>query len=291
MGHRMACLPRCLVGAVGNAWDMPEQGASNHELEVFQAGFARIIGGASASVLPLRLSAYGMPVERRLDVYRNNVHYSLREVLTAIFPVVAQLVGDAFFNAMASVFLQSQLPHQAGLIGFGATFPDFVDGFEPAQSLPYLSDVARFEWAWICAAKAKDAPVLDPARLGDVAPDRIGDLRFTLHPSCRLISSRFPIVTLWQKSVAGEELTGLSLEGGGEAVVLFRPQLDVMQRDLTLGGLQFLRALGDGLSLDVAAQQAAKCDDFDIERSLETELTAALGAGLFLDFKLSAPSV
>lgn len=267
-------------------WQRAETTGGNHELEVFQAGFARIIGGAPASVLPVSLTSHGMPVERRLDVYRNNVHLSLADVLAGNFPVVKQLVGAEFFSATASVFLQTHLPSQAGLIGFGETFPDFLDGFEPAQSLPYLSDVARFEWAWIGAAKAKDGPVLDPIRLGDVTADRIGQLRFTLHPSCRLVSSRFPIVSLWQRSIAGEDLAGLSFEDNGEAVVLFRPQLDVLQRPLTLGGLEFLKALADGCALDVAAERGATHDDFDIEQSLETELVAALGAGLFSDFKL-----
>ena len=259
----------------------------NHELEIFQAGFARVIGGAPASVLPLSLTSHGMPVERRLDVYRNNVHLSLTEALAGNFPVVKQLVGEEFFWAMANVFLETHLPRQAGLIGFGETFPDFLDGFEPVQSLPYLSDVARFEWAWIGAAKSKDAPVLDPTRLGNVTADRIGELRFTLHPSCRLVSSRFPIVSLWQRSVAGEDLAGLAFEDNEEAVVLFRPQLDVLQRPLTQGGLEFLKALADGCALEVAAERAATQDDFDIENSVQTELAAALGVGLFSDFKLT----
>lgn len=267
-------------------WQREETTGGNHELEIFQAGFARVIGGAPASVLPLSLTSHGMPIERRLDVYRNNVYLSLADVLAGNFPVVKQLVGEEFFSAMAGVFLQTHLPRQAGLIGFGETFPDFLDGFEPAHALPYLPDVARFEWAWIGAAKAKDAPVLDPTRLGDVTADRIGELRFTLHPSCRLVSSRFPIVSLWQRSIAGEDLAGLAFEDNGEAVALFRPQLDVLQRPLTPGGFEFLKALADGCALDVGAERAATHDDFDIEHSLETELVAALGAGLFSDFKL-----
>ncbi|MBL1234712.1 MAG: putative DNA-binding domain-containing protein [Rhodobiaceae bacterium] len=267
-------------------WQRAENASGNNDLEMFQAGFARVIGGAPAYVLPLSLTSYGMPVERRLDVYRNNVHLSLADVLAGNFPVVKQLVGEEFFSAMAGVFLQTHLPRQAGLIGFGETFPDFLDGFEPAHALPYLPDVARFEWAWIGAAKAKDAPVLDPTRLGDVTADRIGELRFTLHPSCRLVSSRFPIVSLWQRSIAGEDLAGLAFEDNGEAVALFRPQLDVLQRPLTPGGFEFLKALADGCALDVGAERAATHDDFDIEHSLETELVAALGAGLFSDFKL-----
>lgn len=256
------------------------------ELKDFQAGFSRVLGGAPTTALPMSLRDFGMPAERRLDVYRNNVHLSLREALAANFPIVQQLVGEAFFSAVAQVFLKTHLPDQAGLIGFGKAFPDFLEGFEPAQSLPYLPDVARFEWAWICTAKSADAVALKPERLGRVTPDRIADLQFILHPSCRFVSSQFPVVSLWNRSVAGEDLAGLSFENNGENAVLFRPQFDVLQRSLGLGGLAFLKALGEGLALGGASERAATYDDFDIEHSVETELAAALGAGLFLDVKL-----
>jgi hypothetical protein len=256
------------------------------ELKDFQAGFSRVLGGAPTTALPMPLRDFGMPAERRLDVYRNNVHLSLREALAANFPIVQQLVGEAFFSAVAQVFLKTHLPDQAGLIGFGKAFPDFLEGFEPAQSLPYLPDVARFEWAWICTAKSADAVTLKPDRLGRVTPDRIADLQFILHPSCRFVSSQFPVVSLWNRSVAREDLAGLSFENNGENVVLFRPHFDVLQRSLGLGGLAFLKALGEGLALGGAAERAATYYDFDIEHSVETELAAALGAGLFLDVKL-----
>ncbi|MBP0650496.1 putative DNA-binding domain-containing protein, partial [Mycobacterium tuberculosis] len=41
----------------------------------------------------------GRPAGRRFAVYRNNVVVSLIDALAARFPVVAMLVGDAFFRA------------------------------------------------------------------------------------------------------------------------------------------------------------------------------------------------
>jgi len=35
----------------------------------------------------------------------------------------------------------------AALAEYGDGFADFLAGFAPAQSLPYLADVARLEWA------------------------------------------------------------------------------------------------------------------------------------------------
>src|SRR5690554_3007376 len=48
--------------------------------------------------------------ERRFAVYRNNVVTSLIDVLAGNFPVVQQLVGEAFFRAMGREFVTHNPP-------------------------------------------------------------------------------------------------------------------------------------------------------------------------------------
>ena len=49
-------------------------------------------------------------VAQRFKVYRNNVRHSLTRALAARFPVIEQLVGAAFFTAMARVFFRLSAP-------------------------------------------------------------------------------------------------------------------------------------------------------------------------------------
>ena len=84
----------------------------------------------------------------RFAIYRNNVAVGLRDSLAATYPVVASLVGEAFFAEMARAFVAAEPPMSPILIEYGGGFADFIDRFRPADDLPYLSDVARLEWAW-----------------------------------------------------------------------------------------------------------------------------------------------
>src|SRR3546814_5214850 len=68
-------------------------------------------------------------------------------------------------------------------------------------TLPYLADVARIERAWIEAYHAAEAPALDPAALARFTPDELPALRLRLHPSVRLVRSRFPAMTIWRMNV------------------------------------------------------------------------------------------
>ena len=84
---------------------------------------------------------------KRFNVYRGNVAGALGEALAVRYPVVRRLVGAEFFQAMAREYGLANPPHSPVLIHYGADFADFIAGFEPAKSVPYLSDVARLDSA------------------------------------------------------------------------------------------------------------------------------------------------
>ena len=95
--------------------------------------------------------------EHRFAVHRNNVTVSLVAALAARFPVVERLVGEEFFRAMARAYVKREPPRSPVLLHYGATFPGFIEEFEPARTLAYLGDVARLELARGRAYHAADA--------------------------------------------------------------------------------------------------------------------------------------
>src|SRR3546814_18820662 len=88
---------------------------------------------------------------------------------------------------MARVFAAATPPSSPVLLHYGAEFPDFIASFPPAESLPYLADVARIERAATEAYHECEAIPLILSALADVPPDRAPMLRVRLHPSLRLV--------------------------------------------------------------------------------------------------------
>lgn len=140
----------------------------------------------------------------RLAVHRNNVVASLIDALADTFPVVQELVGTEFFRAMAAVFVRQSPPRSRILAHYGQQFPDFVERFEPAGSVPYLADMARLEMARVRAYHAGDA-----------------------EPSVSVVRSRHAVVSLWAAHQDGSDLGLIDVEQPEEAVVL-RVGLDVL---------------------------------------------------------------
>jgi hypothetical protein len=124
----------------------------------------------------------GKAAVRRYNVYRNNVTVSLIDALASVFPSVQRITGAEFFRAMARFHIQESPPRSPLLFEYGRDFPSFIDPYEYAQGMPWLSDTARIERAWLDAYHAADAYLLPAALLASVPPDRLSDLVFVTHP-------------------------------------------------------------------------------------------------------------
>ena len=232
-----------------------------------QREFAGAVLDPGAAVpAPLARKA-GVSPSRRFGVYRNNVYASLIDVLAGRFPVVARLVGDEFFRAMARAYVGREPPRAAVLIRYGVSFPDFIAGFAPAASVPYLADMASLEWAWHAAYHAPDAAPLPLAELAG-AVDHAADAVLTLHPSLSVVRSLYPIVSIFELNTQTGDVPPTRLEGGEDALVL-RPRLEVELRLLPEGGASFLLALKEEKSIGEAAAIAfGQASGFDLEANL-----------------------
>ncbi len=149
---------------------------------------------------PLGLETWnGSDPAHRFGIYRNNVLVSLVDSLADTFPVVAALVGDEFFRAMAGEFVRANLPTSPILYRYGADLPRFLTAFPPAGSLPYLADVARLEFACVRALHAAEGATLPAETLERLlrTPGLLPGLRVRFDPAFLLLSSRYAIVSIW----------------------------------------------------------------------------------------------
>lgn len=180
-------------------------------------------------VQPPGLQAWnGSAVQTRFNVYRNNRLASLNAALADGFPVVAQLVGEEFFTALAHAFVQAHPPTSPVLLDWGDAFADFVGGFmaalPPDAQLPYLADVARLERARVRACHAADAEPLPASQLAAALqrPQDLPRLRFRLQPGLAVLDSSHPVVTLWRahQTDGDVQLPDRSTWAGEAALVL-----------------------------------------------------------------------
>jgi hypothetical protein len=249
-----------------------------------QRQFAQALLDPGAAVPDGLCGPDGMPARNRFAVYRNNVVVGLIDALRCSFPATCRIIGEEFFHQMAREYVLAEPPTSPILLGYGESFPDFVGRFGPAGSLPYISDIARIERAWIEAYHAREAIPLDPHVLAAIPRDRAADIRFSMHPSLRLVRSQFPALTIWRMNVADGIPAPVDLDAGGEDALIVRPLAEVEVRSVPPGGAEFVIALTGGSPLmdaTSAALSASGC--FDLAANLSALIEAGMLVGYHLD--------
>jgi hypothetical protein len=189
-------------------------------------------------------------IARRFAVYRNNVHHGLTRALAARFPVVEQLVGAAYFTALARLFLSAFPPRNPVLLTWGEAFPAFIDAFAPLAHLPWLGDIARLELARGRAYHAADAAPAAPEALAVAHPEQ---LRLALHPSAELFASPHPAVRIWQAHQPGAVPGGPVGAGPDHALVARAPGFVVIVAQVDAATHRVLSRLSAGIPLGEAA--------------------------------------
>lgn len=171
---------------------------------------------------------------RRLLVYRVNTRENFAEALGAAFPVLRSELGGDEFASLAWSFQRAHPSRSGNLFEIGRALPSYLEVHLRGSEREYLHDLARLEWATQEAMVAADAPALDLAWLAAVPESGRGGLRFGLHPSVRILRTRYPVFDLWQRFQSGGALAegaraatpavqeDLLVHRAGEGIEIFR---------------------------------------------------------------------
>jgi len=131
-----------------------------------------------------------------LEVYRTGHIVRLTEALGETFEAVWWVAGDTDYFCLAKEFLLTYPSASYNLSDFGKSFPAFLAERQPFSDLPFLADLARFEWVF------KEVFHLPPHT--SLTPDHFQqhtlseDLRFSFGPSVHLFRSPYSVYEIWK---------------------------------------------------------------------------------------------
>jgi hypothetical protein len=161
-----------------------------------------------------------IPALARLRVYRNNSRLVQADALGRTYPVVRRRVGEDFFARLAAEYRDAHPSPRGDLHWIGERFAPWLATRLARSGYEWLADLARLEWACEQALVAGEAVPLPLGELGRVPPDALAHLRIGFSPSLRLVSSPWPVWSVWkanQPDAAGE---AVDLANGPEHVAV-----------------------------------------------------------------------
>lgn len=256
---------------------MPSDIATLHELQL-RLRRAVIGDGESGAALADDILGDGLDPAARVRIYRHHAVSTLGDALQRTFAVVCRLVDERFFAFAAHEYLRAQPPRSRCLAEYGGDFADFLDGFAPCRNLPYLADVARFEWAINLARGSRETPPLDREALATIPPSAAAAIVLRLQRSAHYLQSPWPIDLIFAANQEGDP-PSVDLSSGGARLKIRRAGEAILWRRLDPGTFAFRAALAAGRPL-AAAMPAARLADpaFDAAAGLRQVLAEGLAA-------------
>ncbi|MBK7903191.1 MAG: putative DNA-binding domain-containing protein [Proteobacteria bacterium] len=252
------------------------------DLKALQAAFGRSVRSTTAHTADLQLlagsddaTAFG----QRIDVYRNNAWQFFLAALERTYPVTQRRVGADFFRQLARDY-RAQHPSQHGdLHWIGEAFPAWLAGRMAGTGYEWLGDLAHLEWACEASVTAARRDPVGLDALGRFDADVLPHLVLELQPSLRLVTSPFPIWSVWQANQLADAAAPVDLAAGAEhcAVACIADRVAVYR--LEAGDHRMLQHLCAGMSLGDAAEAAAT-DAATLGELLGRLLGWAFGEGL-----------
>lgn len=145
--------------------------------------------------LPAGLDAAHPQARRGWLAYRANAQAQAHSALASAYPVIHALLGPETLTRVARDLWHRHPPVRGDLAQWGAALPVWLERCKDLEGLPYLSDVARTEWALHQAATARDATA-DLASFARLAHEDPAGIGLALAPGTAVVVSRFPVVSV-----------------------------------------------------------------------------------------------
>lgn len=191
------------------------------------------------------------------------------ELLKARCPVLARLVGDGYFQFLASEFALEAARTSPFRDGIGLGFPRFLRDIERLHGLAGLSDIAELELMLVRAYGARPCEPVTLADFKSVPTERAGDLLFFWHTSADLFISPLPAVSIWQTKALGELTCDAGKGAGGESALVSCRGAHVCILPVPRGTDLLLALLMRGHSLGEAVEASLYADpSLDLRSSL-----------------------
>lgn len=254
-------------------------------LEALQSAFADAIDDPAADAAlaaHLQKAEAGDAIEV-LGLYRGNVRAARRAALASAFPVLAQLTGDAYFDALALAYARAHPSRDADLNRFGANLPAFIEGYETDARYAYFGDVARLEWALHVAAFAANCTPIAAAQWQAIGVERLMASRLAVHPACVALESRFAAFGIWRAHRQDDPAQQRWPERVDTPcwTLIVRPQWRPAALAHTQAAHAAFVALQGGATLDEALERAFAIDEhFDFASQWRTWIEASAITGL-----------
>lgn len=201
-------------------------------LDELQIEFSRALLQNDFSNAAEWIDANGISTERRLWVYRNQVHLNWLEALEANYPGSVALLGRSCFRSLAARYARDHGSVSGDLRLYGEQFPALLALAPEVRNFPYVSDVARLELALRQVSEAFEHPTIGPEVLASIPLSSWPSIKLDLVTALATMLSEYPVSHLLAGARGDKQALQIAREQlrdtTGAALIIYRQGTQVV---------------------------------------------------------------
>lgn len=217
--------------------------------------------------------------DERMQIYRNNFIMGLTEILSISYPLTFKIVGEECFNGLARAHILANPLASADVSLYGREFENTIKQTNVVmQAVPYLAEVARFEWSADTSVQISNqlnaAPKHYPfSHLSTIDPSLQSQIILYPQLSMQFIQSDYAIFSI-QNAIKTDNFDDLDIEIAEQGVIYSPNGHYTALEQLTENEYYLLQHLADNRSLG------------EIDPSLLSSLDRLMQLQLFIGFDI-----
>ncbi len=168
----------------------------NDTLKTWQVHFFSYIMNIEQSFLSTATSMNELSVRSCADIYKRGYSARLVESMGDTYSATWWVLGDDDFLSLANEFVGNIPSRSFDLSDYGEEFSGFLKSSPVIAEIPFISDLARFEWNFKSLFHSNDVPAAENifSLIGSNP-----DVKVRLLPSTILWQSDFAIYEIWKR--------------------------------------------------------------------------------------------
>ncbi|WP_374033865.1 putative DNA-binding domain-containing protein [Bdellovibrio bacteriovorus] len=202
---------------------------------------------ADPSYLEFLKPAGKLSLEQAFQIYHRTYLARLTEALRSTYPAVAWVLGDNFFNELCRKYIEAQPSVAYNLSDYGETFPGFIQETSAAKGIPFLPDLAKFEWIY---KEVQHAGTPDPLPVETIQELlNSDDVKMHMIDAMELFESNFAVYDIWEHRFEPAYMFEDVNWNIPQSLLIHKKQQKVLVQELLPVEAQILQALTNGRTI------------------------------------------
>jgi hypothetical protein len=141
--------------------------------------------------------AGNLPLDLGFEIYHDIYYSKLAGALAKTYETVAWVLGPDLFHDITARYIDSQPTVPYRLSDYGANFSEYLSLTSKTRGIPFLQDLAQFEWL---LKEVQNAATPNPVPQDDIKRfEHSNNFRISFIAAMRVFQSMYSITELWSR--------------------------------------------------------------------------------------------